>query len=398
LASGLSEAPPFDSRVHGMTHAAVHDALNAIERRYMPYRLEIHVTPSASPEAAVATAAHHVLVNQYSLLSALGFPSQQAMFDNEYLASLALIPNGPAKTAGIGVGSTAAAAILALRASDGWNQQTVQDFGYPQGDAPGEYRFTPPADFAFLPGWGNVPPFALFRANQFRPNPPYKVDSKRYTADFKEVKALGGDGVTTPSARTPDQTQIALFWYESSPVGWNRIARTVSVATGLDLWENARLFALLNLASADGYIAAFDAKYHYNFWRPITAIRLAGTDGNPDTSADAGWTPLLPTPAIPDYPSGHAVQGGAAAEMMKLFFGKDQIAFRTCSTTLPSGSKCNEPSQVLRSFSAFSEAAEENALSRILVGIHFRDAVSEGMEQGRKIAQQTFLHYLRPLQ
>ena len=163
------------------------------------------------------------------------------------------------------------------------------------------------------------------------------------------------------------------------------------------MWENARLFALLNLASADGYIAAFHAKYNYNYWRPITAIRLAETDGNPDTSGDPKWTPLLPTPAIPDYPSGHAVQGGAGAEVMKLFFGTDQLAFRTCSTTLSAGSKCGEPSQVLRSYSTLSAAAQENADSRILVGIHFRNAVDQGMKQGRKIAQHTFVQNLRPL-
>ena len=237
--------------------------------------------------------------------------SQQTMFETAYTAALAVIPNGPAKTAGISVGGASAAAILAVRANDGWSQQTILDFGYPQGTAPGEYRFTPPATFAFLPAWGSVQPFTLLRSDQFRPNPPYPVDSKRYAADFNEVKALGGDGVSTPSSRTPEQTEIAMFWYESSPVAWNRIARTISGARGLDLWENARLFALLNLASADGYIAAFHAKYNYNYWRPITAIRLAETDGNPDTSGDPKWTPLLPTPAVPDYSSGHSVQGGA---------------------------------------------------------------------------------------
>ena len=237
----------------------------------------------------------------------------------------------------------------------------------------------------------------FFRADQYRPSPPYPVDSKRFTADYYEIKNLGGNGVTTPSARTPDQTQIAIFWYESSPLGWNRIARTVSASRGLGLWENARLFALLNFASADGYIASFDAKYYYNYWRPITAIRLGDTDGNPDTVGDPTWTPLLDTPPIPDYDSGHSVQGGAMSEIMRLFFGTDNISFSTCSTTMPAGSTCNDPSPVTRSFTSFSQAAAENGLSRILVGIHFRKAVTEGIQHGGKIAHHTFVHYLRPI-
>jgi hypothetical protein len=336
-------------------------------------------------------------VNQYDLLTAFGFASQKLTLDAALAASLALIPNGPAKDAGMAVGKSAADFILARRATDGWNQQTVQDFAYPQGTEPGEYRFTPGTPFAFLPEWGTLEPFALFRNNQFRPSPPYRISSKKYAEDLNEVKNLGGDGAGTPSARTPDETVIARFWYESSPLGWNRIARTVSANRGLGLWENARLFALLNLVSADGYIANFESKYFYNYWRPITAIRLADTDGNPDTAGDPGWTPLLPTPPVPDYASGHSVQGGAMAEVMKLFFGTDKIAFSTCSTTMLAGQNCNQPSQVVRSFSSFSQAAEENARSRVLVGIHFTKACNEGVEHGRKIAQHTFVHYLRPL-
>ena len=396
-ASGLFGNPLFDSRVNAIAQTAVHDALNAIDRRYRPYAFHGTVMPGASPEAAVATAAHRVLVNQYGLLTAFGFTSQQAMLDAALAASLALIPNGSAKDTGMAVGRNAADFILARRATDGWNQQPLQDFAYPQGTEPGEYRFTPGTPFAFLPKWGTLEPFALFRNNQFRPSPPYRISSKKYAEDLNEVKNLGGDGVTTPSARTADETVIARFWYESSPLGWNRIARTVSTNRGLGLWENARLFALLNVVSADGYIANFESKYFYNYWRPITAIRLADTDGNPDTSGNPTWTTLLPTPPVPDYASGHSVQGGAMAEVMKLFFGTDRIAFSTCSTTMLAGQNCNEPSQVVRSFSSFSQAAAENARSRVLVGIHFTKACNEGVEHGRKIAHHTFVHYLRSL-
>lgn len=397
VASGLFNNPLFESRVYAITHAAIHDALNTIDARYRPYAMHRRARSGASPEAAVAAAAYRVLSNQFELLEAFNFASPEAILEQAYASSLMRIPDGPAKQTGIAIGRSAANFILEMRAADGWNQQVLQDFGYQEGTAPGEYRFTPPFDFAFLTGWGNLPPFVLFRASQFRPHPPYRVRTKRYAADLNEVQALGGDGVTTPSARTDDQTQIARFWYESSPLGWNRIARTVSTQQKSDLWENGRLFALLNLSLADGYIANFDTKYHYRFWRPITAIRLADNDGNRHTRGDPDWTPLLETPPVPDHSSGHSVEGGAAAEIMRLVFGTDEISFSTCSTSMVAGENCDEPSQVRRSFSSFSHAAEENAVSRVLVGIHFRHAITEGVKQGRRIAHHAFVHYLRPL-
>ena len=397
LASGLAGNPIFQSRLDAMASAAVHDALNSINRRYEPYALDVPIVSGASPEAAVATAAHDVLVDQYAQLTVFGFASPQAALDAAYASSLAAIPDGAAKTMGITLGHAAASYILGLRAADGWNTQVVLDFGYTEGTTPGAYRFTPPNQFAFLPNWGSLRPFALKAGDQFRPKPPYPIDSKRYTEDFNEVKGLGGDGVTTPSARTPEQTQIALFWLEGSPLQWNRIARTVSAARGLDLWENARLFALLNLGLADGYIGTFEAKYYYKYWRPITAIRLAASDGNPDTQADPLWTPLVETPPIPDYDSGHSVEGGVAAQVLERFFGSDRQTFQTCSTSLPAGG-CNSSSPILRSYTSFSQASAENGVSRILVGYHFRNAVLEGIEHGRKIADHTFDHYLKPRQ
>jgi hypothetical protein len=213
---------------------------------------------------------------------------------------------------------------------------------------------------------------------------------------LNEVKALGGDGITTPNSRTAGQTEIGLFWVESSPVGWNRIARTVSSTAGLDLWQNARLFALLNIALADGYIASFQTKYQYRFWRPITAIREADTDGNDDTRADKQWTPLGITYPMPDHDSAHSVEGGAAAEVLERFFYNANIPFRTCSTSLPAGSRCDDPAPVYRSYTRFSQAAAENAVSRIYIGIHFRRAVTEGVEHGRKIGQWAFTQALLP--
>jgi len=239
-------------------------------------------------------------------------------------------------------------------------------------------------------------PFVLRDSSEFRPGPPYAITSRKYTADFIEVKRLGGDGVTTPNRRTADQTEIALFWVESSPLQWNRIARSVSASRDLDQWEQARLFGLLNMALADGYVGSFETKYLYNYWRPVTAIRAAGSDGNPNTRADQTWTPLVVTPPIPDYDSAHSVQGGAASKVMERFFGTDHVAFKTCSLTLPPGSTCTDPSPVLRRYRSFSQAAEENGVSRILVGFHFRKAVEEGIEHGRKIGGSAVDRFMRP--
>jgi hypothetical protein len=394
--------PLHESRLYAAMHVAIHDALNAIDRRSRPYVFKTGAKPGASPDAAVAAAARDVLVPLLQQLPApfsdcVGRNDAVEKVDRAYAAALGAIPDGRAKRQGVALGQAAAAAILALRAGDG-SDTPLFDTAYPQGTQPGEYRFTPGFDFAFAPGWADVTPFVLRDSSQFRPGPPYAVTSRRYTADFNEVKRLGGDGITTPSARTAEQTEIALFWVESSPLQWNRIARTVSAARGLDLWENARLFGLLNMALADGYIGSFDTKYHqYNYWRPVTAIQTADTDGNPNTSADPTWTPLVPTPPIPDYDSAHSVEGGAASQVLKRFFGTDHIGFTTCSLTLPDGSTCDDAAPVLRSYTSFSQAREENGRSRILVGFHFRKAVDEGIDHGRKIGNRAVNHFLRPV-
>jgi len=309
-----------------------------------------------------------------------------ASVEADYAAALGAIPNGTAKTRGIALGGAAAAAILALRSADGFDTPTV-DPNYQEGSAPGEYRYTPGTPFAFAPNLGeDLTPFVLKDGSQFRPGPPYPLTSRKYAADVNEVQRLGGDDVTTPSARTDDQTEIALFWVDTSPLMWNRIARATATAEGLDLWESARLFGLLNLAMTDGYIGTFEAKYHYRFWRPVTAIRLADIDGNPATTADPTWTPLVETPPIPDYDSGHAVEGGTASQVLKRFFHTDTMSFSACSLTLPAGQTCSDVSPTLRHFTSFSQAANENAVSRIYVGFHFRDAVETGTNTARRSA------------
>ena len=393
--------PLHESRIYAMMHVAVHDAINAIDRRSRPYAFKAKAEPGASPEAAVAAAARDVLVSLIAQLP-LELHSQAcidagvASVEAAYAEALAAISDDQAKAQGIAVGRAAAAAILVLRANDGAVGPFL-NFACPQKTKPGEYQCTPGTPFIAFEGWEHVVPFVLKHSSQYRPGPPYGVETKKYTEDFNEVKTLGGDDITTQSARTPDQTEIALFWLESSPLKWNRIARAVSADRGLDLWENARLFGLLNMALADGYIAMVDSKNHYNYWRPITAIRTADTDGNPDTTADPTWTPLISTPPNQDYVSGHSIEGGAAAEVLRQFFGSDQISFDDCSVTLPAGSTCSDATPVLRSYTSFSKAAAENGYSRILVGFHFRKSIEEGIKYGGKIGQRAVNLYLRPV-
>ena len=308
-------------------------------------------------------------------------------------AALAELPDNQPKARGIAVGQAAARAILTLRANDGSDTLLV-DPGYPEGTLPGEYEFTPGTPFAFAPRWGEVTPFVLRESSQFRAGPPFPVGSSEYAEDFNEVKSLG---LATSTARSAEQTEIGLFWIESSPLAWNRIARQISARANLDLHANARLFGVLNMALADGYIGSWEGKYHYKFWRPITAIHLADTDGNPETSGDPGWMPLGFTYPMPDHDSAHSVEGGAAAEVLKLFFGTDRVRFRACSMTLPAGKKCTDATPRLRSFRSFTEAANENGVSRILIGIHFRRAVEEGIEHGRNIGRRAVERFMRPV-
>jgi len=406
-----SDNPLHESRLYAMLHLAVHDALNAIERRSRPYAYDAQAAPGTSAPAAAAAAARDVLVSQ---IARIGAPfSQQcinagiARAEADYAAALAAVADGTAKAQGVALGQAAAAAVIAHRADDGSDTPLV-DPNFAQGSAPGQWRFTPGSPpIAFAAGWGQVKPFVLRDAAQFRPGPPFAVacagmhpnnadGCRKYAADLEEVRRFGSDGVGAPSARSTEQTEIALFWVESSPLAWNRIARDVSAAQGLDMWRNARLFGLLNMALADGYVASFATKYHYRFWRPVTAIRDAANDDNPGTTVDAAWTSLRPTPPIPDYESAHSVQGAAAAQVMKRVFGRDNIAFSACSLSLPAGGNCNEGNPVRRKFRGFADAAEENAVSRIYVGFHFRDAVEKGLVHGQRIGEWAVDHALDP--
>ena len=355
--------PMAQSRTLAILHAAMHDALNAIDRRFAPYTAGLPQARGASVEAAVAAAARDVLV---TLL-----PDQTSLVETAYARALAAVPEGPAKAAGIATGQAAAAVNLARRQGDGFEEASQPVYVPRKG--PGEYQFTPPFNFAAQPSWGRVTPFVI-DLREHAVDGPQPLASVQYARDLAFVKAIGE--IDSPS-RTPEQSEIAQFWYEDSPLGWNRIANTAIRQRGLDPWSAARAFALVNFAMADGFIAGFEAKYRFRFWRPETAIRAAATDGNPLTKPDATWQPFLITPPVPDYPSTHTVLGWAAAEVLIELLG-DKVRFEADSLTLPG---------VTRHFKGFSAAAEENGLSRLYAGIHFRHAVKDGRRQGRSIGR-----------
>jgi hypothetical protein len=390
------------SRTFAMVHLAIHDALNSIDPRYGRYALTGSANPASSPEAAIAAAAHDTLVGAISAgavpFPGFGTPQTQAnavlQVNGLYDAYLLLIPNGAAKTDGIAVGQAAAAAILGLRAHD----HATDLVAYTPGTEPGDWQPTPnpvpfdppaPADRlpAAVPGWGLVTPFALRRATQFGPSGPPSLSGPQWARDYEEVKLIGEKNSAT---RTADQTLIARFWYEPSTHGWSRIARIVAESHLLNTWDTARLLALVHTAMADGFIAGFRTKYEFEFWRPVTAIRAGDTDGNDATIPDPAWSSLLNTPNLPDYTSTHSVLGGAAAEVLRRFFRKDDVAFTTTNGMPFAGQT--------RSYTSFSQAAEENGESRIYAGIHFRTAVEDGIKQGDQIGGFVFTHILRPLE
>jgi membrane-associated phospholipid phosphatase len=371
-------SPPIASRVLAILHASIYDAVNGIDRRHEAYFVQSAVPASAIKQAAACAAAHAVLV-------AL-FPANASSFDDLNAATLAAIPNSPQKSRGITWGESVADQILAWRARDG-SDETIPP---PAATGPGTWVPTPPAFAPYLlPQWGFVTPFTTTDISQFRPPGPPALDSVKYVRDYNEVKALGA---AVGSTRKPEQDQIALFWAdgpgtETPPGHWNSIAQDVTAAKGNTMEQNARLFALLNIAMADAAICAWDAKYAYNFWRPVTAIRNGETDGNAATVGHPTWSSFIITPPFPDYVSGHSTFSGAASQVLAMFYGTDEIAFTTGSDSLPG---------VTRSFRSFSAAAAEAAISRMYGGIHFRSANADGLASGLAIGEWSFTHYAQP--
>lgn len=412
---GEQLGPGRSSRAIAIVHIAMHDAINAIGGRYKTYTGIGRASPLASVDAAIARAAHDTLVAM--------FPSQRAQFDQELAEDLDLIPNLPTKTEGIDAGRRAAAAVLALRANDGSNyDEPVMGEGYIPGDEPGIWRQDPISLIPVALGarWGHVKPFVLASGQQFRAPVPPPMTSAAYASAYKEVARLGGDGVVTATMRSATQTFIGIFWaYDGTPSLcapprlYNQIAMTIAEQklTTLDVAELARLLALVNVAMADAGVVIWESKFYYNLWRPVTGIRESdeGTgptglgDGNLATIGDATFTPLgAPasnlvgpnfTPPFPAYPSGHAGFGGALFQILRRFYGTDQIAFRFVSDEFNGETRGNDGVVrpfMPRSFSSLSQAEEENGQSRIYLGIHWSFDKTEAIKQGRRVADYVY--------
>jgi membrane-associated phospholipid phosphatase len=372
--------PPQAARNLAILHAAMYDAVNALDGRHRPFRVALRPEGAVSAECAAAIAAHRVLLELY--------PRLVQSCDSALDAALANVPDGPAKEGAVAWGQRVAEQILSWRAEDG----SRRSVGYTPSNTPGLWRPTPPGFRAgLLPHWRYVMPFGVPTTRDFLPAIPPALNSAAYTEAFREVRDIGRvDGAT----RTPEQTTIALFWNDDAgtvtpPGHWNRIAQTVARQRGLSLADNARLFALLNISLADAGIVCWEGKFGFSYWRPITAIHDADLDGNPDTAADRSWQSLLTTPPFPTYASGHSTFSGAAATALARFFGTDAIPFRIDSEGTPG---------VIRSYAGFWAAAQEAGRSRIYGGIHFEFDNQEGLRTGRAVADHISRRYLLPME
>jgi PAP2 superfamily len=390
-----------------MVQGAVYDAVNAIDGGHQPYLVAPPADPGASKEAAAATAAFCLLAGpsvadptvpcELPGLFSGQFPSLKLLYD----ASLAGIPDGSAKDDGVDVGEAAARAMLIARANDG----RFGPFTFMEGFEPGDWRLAPPQGPTGIvardpaPWVGFVTPFLVPNVAMLRSEGPNPPTSTRYAKDFNEVKELGS---LTSSKRTADQTAAAIFWQDSGPAIWNRVYRLLATGRGLDIVDSARLFAMTNLAAADGSIGCWNDKAYWSFWRPITAIREAANDGNPATEADPGWLPLfdpsvpvsgapLVTPGFPDHPSGHTCISGAIVHALRAFFGTDKVPFTATSN------KCSPAPCPPRSFERFTDALDEIIGARVWSGIHFRTADVQGAALGKKVVHYMKKHYFRPV-
>jgi hypothetical protein len=364
------------TRSFAMMHAAIYDAVNNIDRTHQPYLVSFaRVSRKASEAAAADVAAHAVLVALY--------PNFRAALDEQLEPLLAQIPAGAHKTQGIRVGEMVADAILDARNDDG---SAAQPPPFVFRSAPGDFQSTPPN----LPkpqftGWSRVTPFALLTANQFRPGPPPELTSETYTDVFNELKSLG---IVKSTTATADQALTGTFWNGAIQNYWNEIAQTMVLADRASVANSARLFALLNLTFADDVIAFYDAKYTYDLWRPVTAIRAAATDNNPHTTADPDWLPEVgKTTPDPSYPGAHAVISASGAFVLRSFFGQDRFRFKVTSEVLPG---------VERSFESFSAAQQEATRSRIFAGVHFRSDLTAGTKLGDDVADFVLDHLMQP--
>ena len=386
---GVGMTPPVTVVHLAMVQGAVYDAVNAIDlangRGHQPY---ISGLPAASAsdsvDAAAATAAHNVLVNVLNALPApqpAVLPAVLTWVEAAYTNTLAGISAGAAKDGGIADGAAAATAMLTLRAQDG----RYGPFRFTAGFGPGEWRPELPAFVSDPNAWiAKVQPFLLNTQSQFRTDGPQPLESGAYATEFNEVKSLGA---LTNSTRTPEQTALGLFYTDHAVAMWNRTFRAIAAQQGLTASDEARLFGMLNFAGADSLIGCFDSKAYWSFWRPITAIRLADTDGNPATTADPNWLPLAPTPPYPDEPSGFNCVTSGFMHTAQDFFGTNKMDFTVHSNATNAD----------RDYTRFSDTWKDTIDARIYVGIHFRTADVHGVVLGQKVAHWLDKHYFQPV-
>ena len=386
----IKPPPPMVAKYLAMVSGAMFDAINAVDQTYEPYLSGITAQPNASAIVAGSVAAHDVAAEVYDNQEALD------LWDKTLAEIMATVPDDNAKTLGIQLGQQVAAAMIASRANDGSSATET----YTPGTQPGQWRPTAPGfTAATLPQWPGVTPFVMTSGDQFRPTAPPTLDSAEYAAAVNEVKSLGDINSTT---RTQDQTNIALFWADgggtSTPPGhWNQIAIDVGLEHNQNLVENARMMALLNYALADAGIASWDAKYAYNLWRPIDAVRQADSDGNTATTQNGNWTPLINTPSFPSYTSGHSTFSGAAAAVLTELFGV--VPFTTMADVGSTGAwpPADDVSGLqVRSFTSFQQAAQEAGLSRIYGGIHYSFDNTTGQAAGNSVGQLVMAQLLQP--
>ena len=409
LASPDQGGPTRTTRTFAIVSVAMFDAWNSIYHKYAPQVIEVRGLERAHEQAAIATAAYRTLRTLY--------PQLRARIDREYANYIRRVPDGTPRASGVRLGEQVAAAVLASRANDHANDPMT----YTPINLPGFHQPDPlhPNQGYHAPGWGNVTPWVIRRTATYVSGPPPRLNSAEYTAAYDEVMLYGGDGVTTPTLRSPEQTVIGIYWgYDGSPrLGtpprmYNQIGRVIAIEKRNTTEQNVRLFALMNMAMADAGIQCWRTKYYYQFWRPIIAIRAGDTDGNNHTDAIADWTPLgAPatngagdgvdfTPPFPAYTSGHATFGAAALWTIAKFYGTHRIPFRFQSDEYNGnnvGSDGHPRPPITRSYATLGEAIHENAMSRIYLGIHWRFDATAGEDAGIRIAEVVAAQALQPV-
>jgi hypothetical protein len=368
IAAEKQVLPAPHSRVISMMHVAMFEAVNAIDRRYTPYKLDLVADRSTSRDAAAATAAHDVLLSIY--------PDLKPDLDAALATSLAAVADAESKSAGVELGRQAAQGIIALRANDG----SAAPESYRPHTRPGVYAPTTVPLFSTV---GATTPWILESGSQFRPEPPPALDSETWTRDVNEIRELGA---RNSAIRTPEQTTIGRFWFFVGARTYNPIVRQAAMAKGMDLVDCARLFALTSMAGNDALVAVFDAKYTYNLWRPITAIRNADITQNPATPRDASWLPLGETPMHPEYPCAHCITSAAIASVLQAVVGDEFGEFSLTSPTAPG---------VTRKWSQLQDYSTEVSNARIYAGFHYRFSTEVGSAMGKKIGELAVATQLR---